>query len=397
MKATGIICEYNPFHNGHAYQIKCVRDRGTDVIVALMSGHATQRGALASFNKYDRARMALTGGADVVLELPYPYAAASAAYFAGAGVCLLDALGIDEICFGSECGSIETLEKAVALSENADIPSSMRAMQRKGVGTAAAFFASCASGAEKGAAHMLQSNDILAVEYLKAMKRLESRMAVFVLKREGTDYHSTQALPGGYPSATAMRELLYNGKWDEIRRYAPAGVVRTMEEAVAAGRALPGEDKLAPLILGYLRAVSPEDLRNIAEVGGGLSERLCRVAWESNTLTDFYRRLACKTYTNARLRRAVLFSLTGVTEQDLRTPPAYLQLLGATERGKEWLSSTKKIRSVPILSKATQGALRGNSAAMRQYAMSRRLDGIFSLAFEVPQAADKWIKTSPIV
>ena len=212
MKKIGIICEYNPFHSGHAYQMEQIRLREPDAaIVCLMSGHATQRGELAVADKFTRAEMALSCGADVVLELPYPYSSASAAYFAGAGVAILDALGADSLCFGSECADPVLLEQAAVITASPDFHAGVGIRQRNGEGSAAAYFAELRRYLQDGSVQLL-ANDILAVEYVRAIHVLESTMQPMVIRRDGTAYGERRLEEGKHPSATALRELLYRGK-----------------------------------------------------------------------------------------------------------------------------------------------------------------------------------------
>ncbi|MBQ7320718.1 MAG: nucleotidyltransferase family protein [Clostridia bacterium] len=393
MKKIGIICEYNPFHGGHAYQIARIRAEAPDAaVVCLMSGHATQRGELAIADKFTRASMALSCGADVVLELPYPYCAASASYFAGAGVAILDALGMDELSFGSECADAALLEKAVDVTESEAFFESVRLRQKRGEGSAQGYFAEL--GMRMGVSEGFRSNDILALEYMRAIRAIESRMRPMPILRHGSDYTEQEILQDQLPSATAIRRLLAQGCINESLDIIPKSASKVLGIAIKAQKAPVLMSRLESAILAFFRLYDPAAYENIAEMQGGLSNRLHEAARASVTLEDFFAASASKSYTNARLRRAVLFAMTGVTVQDLKTPPAYLSLLAANEKGRVLLRQWKGTSPIPIFAKFADAPL-VSPAAERQAKLALSLDALFSLALPVPTEADLWIKCPP--
>jgi len=396
VKKIGIICEYNPFHSGHAYQIAKIRERDADAaIVCLMSGHATQRGELAIADKYTRAAMALSGGADIILELPYPYSSASAPYFAGAGVAILDALGVDELSFGSETADLTLLEKTAEIMEKEQFYTDVSTRQRAGEGSAQAYFSELQQHLPDTEIHLL-SNDILAVEYIRAIRALKSSMRPMPIFREGSAYRAQSLENGKNPSATALRKKLINGDVNESLKYVPKYSAEVLKKAIKSDLAPIQTDFLDAAILCFFRLTPSEGLAMIAEMQGGLAYRLCAAARESISYADMLAKASSKSYPTARLRRAVLFAMTGVRESDLRTAPVYLSLLGANERGRKLLRVWKEAAPFPISAKFADAAA-VSPAATRQAELTLALDSIFTLAHPTPCSADYWIKKHPIL
>ena len=396
MKKIGIICEYNPFHSGHAHQIETVRRAESDAaIICLMSGHATQRGALAVADKYTRAEMALSCGADIVLELPYPYSAASASYFAGAGVAILDALGADGLCFGSECADRDLLEQAAAITASPDFHAGVSARQRNGEGSASAYFEELRRSLQDNSWQLL-ANDILAVEYVRAIRVLQSTMQPMPIKRDGVAYGAHHLEEGRHPSATALREQLHHGNVNESLRYIPVSARDVLKKAVERQKAPVSMGRLDAAVLAFFRLHAPQEIAEIAEMQGGLAYRLCTAARESTSYAELLTKASSKSYPTARLRRAILFAMTGVREADLRTPPAYLSLLGANARGRELLRIWKGDSPISVFAKFADAA-NFSPAAQRQAELSMALDSLITLAQPLPCAADTWIKIPPVM
>lgn len=391
MKKIGIICEYNPFHSGHAYQIASVREREPNAaVVCLMSGHATQRGELAVTDKFTRAAMALSCGADVVLELPYPYCAASAAYFAGAGVAILDALAVDELSFGSECADAALLSRAASLTSSPAFTEKVRLRQRRGEGSAQAYFAELEEALALSNMQFL-ANDILALEYTRAIRVLESNMSPMPIRREGSAYRATETEQGKHPSATALRECLRHHGINEALKFVPEPSRIWLKNAEKQQSMPTDVERIGSAILAFFRLHSHDSLEQIAEMQGGLANRLCAAARESASYEALLQAAASKSYPTARLRRAILYAMTGVTVQDLQTPPAYLSLLGANEVGRELLREWKMHSPIPIFAKFADAAVIG----ARQAEMTLALDALFTLSLPQPQPADAWVKHPP--
>ena len=390
MKITGIVCEYDPFHNGHAYLIERAREE-SDAVVCVMSGHFTQRGTPAFADKYTRAEAALREGADLVLELPYPYCSASAAYFAAASVAILNAVGASHICFGSERGDAEVLERLARLALSQEW-----AAAEADEGAAGSYFDALAGAYEKkyGQAVTLEPNDILAVEYLKAIYRHHYDITPQVVRRLGDGFLTAETGASAYPSATALRAAISERGIDAVRNYMPASSHKLLGEAIARGDAPASMERLTSAILTFFRLTDASALSKIAELGNGLEHRLCRAACDSSTLAQFFAAASTKKYTDARIRRAVFYAMLGVTREDLERLPSYALLLGANSAGRAVLSELRRRETnIPIITKPADA----QAAASRQYALSLAADALFTQVLPQPRPVSYFLKKSAVI
>lgn len=390
MKITGIVCEYDPFHNGHRYLLERARE-GSDAVVCVMSGNATQRGSMAIADKYTRAEMALCGGADLILELPYPYSAASAEFFASAGVSVLASVGADRLYFGSESGDITRLQRAARVALNLD-----RNGTQDPTGTADGYFSALGKAYESAYGEPLcpASNDILGIEYCKAILAGGYDIEPFAVKRLGDGFRADEVGDTSFASATAIRRLLREGGVDKISSYVPTETARLLHEAMVRGEAPVDMEKLGATVLAFFRLAEPSGLRGIAELGGGLESRLCEAARVTCSLSDFFARAATKKYTDARIRRAVLYAMTGVTAEDIRKPVGYTTLLAANGRGCELLSALRKREGgIPVVTKPADG----KEMVPRQYELSLAVDSLFTLAMPEARPAGTYIRKNAVI
>lgn len=400
MKIAAVICEYNPFHRGHALQYCQIRERcGEDTaIIALMSGNFVQRGEAAIFDKYARAAMAVENGADLVLELPFPYSTSSAERFATAGVHILDALGcVDHLAFGCECAEPEALfELAGQLSAPAFLDACRQADEHTSLG--------CAQKTEwvfrqvYGDSLLLpllrEPNNLLGVSYLCALLRKKSRIEPLPLPRIGAAYHDTDA-DADLPSASALRRLLLSGH-DGIRQALyklPPASAAICEREIGAGR-LATSRKLEEYILTFYRLIGRETLRCCDSLAGGLSDRIQRVAWENADHTGFFNALRTKKYTDAYLRRALLYGLFDVRSEELLSAPQYTQLLGTSEVGQALLSRTRRTRKIAVLTKPADYRHLPPEAS-RQAERTFRADSLFCALFADPVAPSDMMRHAP--
>lgn len=333
----GVIAEFNIFHNGHKYLLSEAR-KHTDAVVAVMSGDFVQRGDVAIFDKYTRARAALQNGADLVLELPTCYALNAAPNFASGGVGILDALGVvDALIFGSECGDTDALKTAALKIENEseDISEAVRKGMSEGMSYPAAL-----SAAHGDNGLLSQSNNILAVEYIRALTRRESRIRPITLPRVGCA-HDSADVNNSYASASHIRALLRQGA--DVSRFIPCEA-----PDMKYSRSL---SRLDTALTAKLRTVSPEKLSEINEVSEGLENRLIETAMCYDTFEEIAAAVKCKRYTLSRIRRALIAALLDFTK-DIYTPdPEYIRVLGMTGAGAAILKEAKNKCAVPIITK----------------------------------------------
>ena len=384
-----IISEYNPFHNGHAYQIAEIRKRRPDAaVVCIMSGNFTQRGDVAIVNRFVRAKIVLAGGADLVLSLPFPWCCASAEYFADAGVSIADRLGPGELCFGSESGDIDELtEVASRLSE----------LEADGFFTTAR---SRAAAYEKkygqGSSHLLRgSNNILAIEYLRAIRRRGAALEPVTIKRIGAEYNNREVSLDNFASATAIRHLLYKKHYSLAEKQMPSGCAQILySEINECGCASLENASLS--LLGILRTMKSDDIKSIAEMGGGVGERIISSAMAAGSLEETLTLAATKQYTNSRLRRAIIYAATGVSPSTLKSEVAYTQILAANAKGLDALRVMKKEGRIEILTKPADH-IKMSEVASSQYKLEADADKIYTLAYKKPMPANAFLRISPYI
>ncbi len=391
-KTVGIICEYNPFHSGHRYQIEEMRALGFDRVVCVMSGNTVQRGEFAITDKYTRAEMAVRGGADLVLELPCPYSASSAEFFALAGVRILESAGVDAICFGSECGDMDKLKKAAEICESDDFIEQYKDNISSGMGSVKAYFETYKNITNEelpGGA-----NDILGIAYLRALKKENSKIEPIVLKRKGSDYRdeSIEKL-NEHPSATMLRNhLIENSFDDKFKEIVPKETFEALKKAVDSGKAPVKMSNIDSVIIALLRLFDPSNLKNIADVGGGLGEKILSVSHGVTTYQELVSYVAGKHYTEARVRRAILNILLGISLDDLKAYPAYTIVLGFNSKGRELLSELRKKEKMPFITKPADA-----SETERQTILNRHADSLFTLAIPTKTTSGEYIKNHPFI
>ena len=335
--AIGIVAEYNPFHNGHLRQIELVKKSFPgQPIVCVMSGNFVQRGEPAIWDKYVRTRSALICGADMVIELPVAFATASAEYFSHHAVALLDSLGIVEyICFGSETGELLPLQRAAELlvHENAEFRASLKALLDSGHSYPAARHMAIERLAPDIAEVLNAPNNILGIEYLKAIIKLGSDIKPFVIKREGEGYHSTDYTKE-LSSATAIRAALIAGHKDL------AGIPTELR-ALYSTHIERGDffelDNLSQILHYIVKTCRVEQLSNTLDVSEGLHNSIIEMCGTHQNISDILKALKSKRYAYTRLSRALLHIILGISKDDFNEFmdgfPHYIRVLGFR---KEW-------------------------------------------------------------
>ena len=397
MKTVGIICEYNPFHGGHGHQIMEMRRLGFERVICVMSGNTVQRGELAITDKYTRAEMAIMGGADLVLELPFPYSSSSAEFFALAGVRILESADVDAICFGSECGDIERLKRAAGVCDSEAFAELYKELVASGIGTTRAYFEAYRNitGEELPGG----ANDILGIAYLRALKKENSGIVPIAMKREGCDYRDETISDDHteYPSATMLRKyLLENGADENFFKHVPKETYKILHRSFEGGGAPAKMSCLDSAIIAMLRLTDDATLEGIAETGGGLGEKILTCSRKVIDYEELVDLVADKHYTEARVRRAILNILVGVKHDDLKAYPAYTTVLGFNNKGREILSDKRKKEKMPFITKPADATALGESAA-RQIYLDRRVDALFTLATPKKIDSGEYIRKRPFI
>jgi len=380
MLSYGIVSEFNPFHNGHAYLFKSARERGAEAIVCVMSGNSVQRGELAITDKYARAKAALECGADLVLELPFPWSSGSAEYFAEAAVYIASFFS-DTLFFGSERGNKEELLEAARLCESEVFSLEYKERLSVGEGAATAFLGLL----EQNGFSALGSNDLLGVAYIRAILRNRYEMKFDTVERLGAAYNSTDVQENELPSASAVRKMIFDGNLSTADSLLPSASAEILRKSVSEG-AIADNKRFLDCALMSFRLCNGADFSNIAEAGGGLSGRICSAAREATGGEELIELVKTKAYTNARIKRAMLYCMTGVMDSDIRQKPQYTTLLAANSRGRELLSKNRKRGGIEVVTKPADAPI------CRQRELSEKLDAVFTLALENKKGAGEFLK-----
>ena len=325
MQISGIICEYNPFHLGHKKQIDYLRSQGY-AVVCLMSGNFVQRGHPAIFDKMSRAKAALECGADLVLELPLPYALSSAEGFAGGGVQILSRL-CDTLCFGAENADQKALMDTASALLTLEFSTQLRSFLEEGLSFPAARAAALeAMGADKLLVET--PNNILAVEYCKAILSQNSPLSPLPIYREGS-YHDTSA-DAENPSATSLRTLIQDGQdWEDF----------TPEHAASCLSAAPIHtiEQGEKAILARLRTMTDREFEALPYGSEGLWRKLMHASRAQTSLEDIIAATKSKRYTRTRIDRMILCAFLGLTGEDIASPAPYCRVLAFNDTGRQIL------------------------------------------------------------
>ena len=354
MRAVGLITEYNPFHNGHLYHLQeSCRVTAAEVSVAVMSGHFLQRGEPALVDKWVRAEMALAAGVDLVVELPLPWACSSAPDFARGAVQVLTDLGVDSLCFGSEAGEIKPLQAcADFLHDNdATVTKKTTELLRQGVNypQARAQLLADLLPAELDPEALSKPNNILGIEYLKALRQFKSPLSPTTIKRVGAGYHDTEIKPHKIASATGIRQCLASG--GEVDGLLPESVFPLLQKALS-GRKYFSPDNYFKLLSALIFRNS-DSLKGCWLVENGMENRLQSVAEKSFSLEEFLSGLKSRQLTRTRIQRmliAVLLEMDkSMVQQLFSVGPLYFHLLAVSPKGEEFLASRRKQRTIPLV------------------------------------------------
>lgn len=382
MAVAGIIAEYNPFHRGHAWQLSALRGQlGPDTdVVAVMSGNYVQRGDLAVLDKHARAEAALRCGVNLVLELPTPWACATAERFARGGVAVLAATGVaTHLVFGSECGDLDALWSAALCLDGEAYPLLLRQLLATGMTFAAARQEAVGRLAGSGAQCLERPNDNLAVEYLRALARVEgaSELEPVTFQRVGAAHDSPEA--GAYASASSIRGRLLagDGSWRDSMPAEAAGVV---DREIAAGRAPVSLSLCERAVLSRLRSMAEEDFAPYDGGGEGLYHRFYNAVAHGRGLEEILEAAKTRRYTLARLRRMLLHSYLGLRPARAEEAPPYLRVLGADQRGRKLLRRMAKTASLPVVTRPASARLLGDRARAL-FDLEVRCTDLYTLAY----------------
>lgn len=381
MTIAGVIAEYNPLHNGHALLINALRENGADHIAVVMSGNFVQRGEAALLSKWARTKQALLCGADLVLELPLPWAVAGAERFAFGGVFILSALGADVIGFGSECGDANQLEEAKTALISPLLRNAMRISLNSGSTFAAARQQAVSNlfGTET-ASLLREANNILGIEYLKAIQQLHSSIKPFTIKRVGSAHNDTKIV-GQNASSAKLRSIITESM--DCSKYMPDDAYHILKSEIENGRAPANLFYIERGILAKLRLMNLHELSQVPDLSEGLENRVEAAIQKAGSLDELYGLIKSKRYTLARIRRIILSAFLGINTSICVGTPPYLRILGIGKHGSEILQIANKKSSVPIISRHADVNLLNNQAK-KVFELEGRATDLYSLCMPKP-------------
>jgi len=397
LKALGIIAEYNPFHNGHAWHVQQAKTvSGCHGVIAVMSGQFLQRGEPASFDKWRRAKMAVLGGVDLVIELPAAFAVRSAQYFAEGGIRLLDALGIvSHLSFGAECDNLHYLQVAANSASDEKMISQLISNMKQGYTYAKAF--SHSVGAATGLGHTMLSspNNILAIEYLRGIRKFAPHIVPVVIKRRSSNYHD-KYIENEFASATAIRKTLEEAGCinKPLTRSIPISTAEILQDALAHGYGPVQFESLASPLLYLLRTLPVNELEQIPGVSEGLQFKVAASALKASSITDLLGCLKSKRYTATRLQRMLIHILLGTKKQDMNlwinSGPLYARILAFNDCGRDMLKEIQNKSALTVITKtaAILNTRKLNSSNMtsleKMLALDIKASDIYALAIPNP-------------
>lgn len=399
MDIIGIVAEYNPFHMGHLHQLVSTKQAlGADTpVVAVISGDFVQRGEAAIYSKFARAEAACRCGVDLVIELPLPWALASAEGFARGAVGLLDSLGITHLSFGSELGSIAPLDKLadILLDDNLynDIKETLKA--RPDISFAAARELAVENRAGELALHLKSPNNILAVEYIKALKSINSRVEPFTVKRIGSGHDENGEISPR--SASEIRRRICDG--ERIKGLIPEEAEKVFAREREERRELSNKLTMETALLSRLRFLEKDVFENAPDAAGGLGARIYEAVQSAATLDEIYETAKTKRYAMSRVRRVCMCAALGVKRGMSEGMVPYARVLAANEKGCSLLRKISEKSAVPLITKAAH-INKLSSECTEVFAIGAKAHDLFVLSYsqnEHKKAGQDWRTTPHIV
>lgn len=374
----GIVCEYNPFHNGHLYHINKTRQNPEDFVVAVMSGNFVQRGECAAADKWLRAKTAILNGADIVIDLPTPWSMSSAETFARGSVGLLMNFGIDYLSFGCESDDKALLLKCAESVDNESVGEILRREMSKGNTYAAAMYKAVAEIYGTQCAELISSpNNTLAVEYIKQLRAYDKEKAILPIKREGAA-HDSDTVKENIASASMLRE---NDLGESIKKFMPESSYNLLLGAKNLGYAPCKVKNCERAIISALRKMTKEEISAFVSDDSGLLSRIRDAAQTADSIENLYDKAKSKNYTMSRVRREIMSAYLGVKSEWCEGAPPYIKVLSANEKGLALLSKVKKNTSLPIITKHSEAEKLTGKAREIYFAECRNTD-LFSLMSE---------------
>jgi len=346
----GIVTEFNPFHNGHKYLVDSLKSDGASTVTAVMSGNFVQRGEPALMSVNVRAEMALSSGVDLLLSLPLPYSVLTAEKFAFSGVNILNSLNcLDALSFGSESDNPNKIKECAKVLLTTQFNEKVSELIGSGVSYPSAREQAVSELFGAALADVLRnSNDILGVEYVKALINLKSDLSVKTIKRMGAEHDSEEGV-GNIRSASMLRTL--SDDIEKLSQFMPEEAFEIAKKAESNNKLL-DRSKYELALMLKLRTMTVEDFKNLPDVNEGLEYRIYDAVRISTTYSELLENIKTKRYTLSRIRRILLCAYLGITKEIAEIPVPYIRILGFNEKGAALLKNAKKNSLLPIITRS---------------------------------------------
>ena len=393
-KVLGIVAEYNPFHNGHFYHMQeSKKITEADSCICVISGNFTQRGEPSIVNKWAKTYMALCCGADLVIELPTIYSISSAENFASGAIKILDSLKIiTDISFGAECNDLATLNNIanVFYSEPANYKTILNHELKRGLSYPMArenAVLMYLNDIKRYANVLSNSNNILAIEYLKALKQQKSMIQPNIVPRKNV-YYNDQKIVDDFASATAIRKLMLNREYAEVRKVVPRSTYQIIGEEYKKNHIILSIKKYEKEIIYALRVMPIEEIQNLPDVNEGLEFAIKKAASETNDIEELIEKVKSKRYTQTRIQRILVYVLLGITKKDMEDSKKmvpYVRVLGFNSRGKilisEIMNQNPKLNMITSVGKYVNKKMPKNKQLTRMLDLDINATNIYTLGY----------------
>ena len=358
-KRIGIIAEYNPFHNGHLYQIQKAKElTGADTVIAVMSGNFTQRGDTSLINKFEKVKIALQNEVDMVIELPTIYSISSAENFALGGVKILNEIGnIDYLVFGIEEENLEKLQAIadVLVNEDNEFKRNIKEELNKGNSYPKAREIALKKVllSENVENIMQKPNNILAIEYLKALKITNSKIKPFAIKRKNT-MHNDENINKNYASGTYIRKLFIENNFNEIKKVVPKYTYERLLELKNQGNYVTSINDFSDIVIYKIRTMTKEEISQIADVNEGLENSIKLASTTCKTIDEIIDKVSTKRYTKTRISRILTYILLDITKSEMEQAKKnnpYIRVLGINKKCEGILKTINNNKLITSLKK----------------------------------------------